>query len=183
MSFFIFFLAVALSIDSLVASISTGVCMQKIRIYDILKVAMFMAVFQGGLPVLGWLAGKEFTNLIANYAYWVASILFFIIGGKMIYEGVKNDEENCSCLCPSNTFMLSCIALATSIDAFVVGVGFGFLGNSIWIPSLIIGITTFLFSITGIFIGHHLGHKTNINLETVGGFVFIGLGIKILLSV
>ncbi|PLX23858.1 MAG: hypothetical protein C0599_03320 [Salinivirgaceae bacterium] len=177
----ILILAIGLSIDSLAASISTGVCMRKIRIADSLKVALFMALFQGVLPVIGWFVGKGFQNIIAAYDHWVAFVLLSAIGGKMIYEGFSKKEDQ-SCFCPSQNLVLAGMALATSIDALIVGIGIGLLGETIWIPAIIIGIITFAFSFSGIYIGHHLGHKLNIKLELIGGLVLIGLGIKILLE-
>ncbi|MDA3866772.1 MAG: manganese efflux pump MntP family protein [Salinivirgaceae bacterium] len=183
MSFFtIIILAIGLSVDSFAASISTGVCMRRIRLSESLKVATFMAFFQGGLPIIGWLIGRGFQKTISSYDHWVAFILLLIIGGKMIYESISEKEDDTTCFCPSNTLMLMGIALATSIDALVVGVGIGLLDNLIWVPALIIGITTFLFSFSGIYVGHHLGHRINFKLEIVGGLVLIGLGIKILIE-
>lgn len=178
----ILILAVGLSVDSLAASVSTGVCMKKVKIADGLKVGLFMAVFQGGLPVIGWFVGKGFQTIIAVYDHWVAFVLLSAIGGKMIYESFSKKEDNDSCFCPSRNLMLAGMALATSIDALIVGIGIGLLGETIWFPALIIGVTTFVFSISGIYIGHHLGHKMNLKLELIGGFVLIGLGIKILIE-
>jgi putative Mn2+ efflux pump MntP len=181
MTFFaIIILAVGLSVDSFAASVSTGICLKKVKITDSLKVAIYMAIFQGTFPIFGWLIGKGFHQIIMDYDHWIAFILLSSIGGKMIYEGLSKKDIQNSCFCPSNHLLLAGMAFATSIDALIVGVGIGILGDSIWLPATIIGITTFIFSITGIYLGHHLGHKLNIKLEVVGGLVLTGLGIKIL---
>lgn len=178
----IFILAAGLSVDSLAASVSTGVCMKRVRTFDSFKIALFMAVFQGGMPIIGWLIGQSFQKLITDYDHWIAFILLLAIGSKMIYEGLKNGKNEEAYFCPSQLFMLAGMALATSIDALIVGVGIGLLGNAIWIPALVIGIVTFLFSLSGVYIGHNLGHRINFRLEVVGGLVLIGLGIKILIE-
>lgn len=178
----ILILAIGLSVDSLAASVSTGVCLKKVRLADGLKVAIYMAVFQGTLPIVGWFIGNGFKNVIVAYDHWVAFILLLAIGGKMLYEGITKKENEESCFCPSQHLMLAGMALATSIDALIVGIGIGLLGDTIWIPAIIIGITTFVFSISGIYVGHHIGHKLNFKLEIIGGLVLIGLGIKILLE-
>ncbi|HKK60805.1 MAG TPA: manganese efflux pump MntP family protein [Salinivirga sp.] len=177
----IFILAAGLSVDSMAASISTGVCMKKVRAYESVKVALYMAVFQGSLPIVGWYIGQGFKHIISSYDHWIAFILLLAIGTKMIFEGLKKEEQN-NCFCPSRPIILAGMALATSIDALIVGVGIGLLGNTIWLPAIIIGIITFIFSISGIYLGHHLGHRLNIKLELIGGLVLIGLGIKILVE-
>jgi len=173
-------IAVGLSVDSMAAGISTGVCMKRISIFDGVKVAFVFAFFQGGLPILGWFAGNSFKDIIADYDHWVAFVLLLGIGAKMLYEGIgKNDDKG---ICSNNFLLLVGIGLATSIDALIVGVGIGLLGHSIWLPAVVIGATTFLLSLSGIYFGHHVGHRINLRLEMIGGVVLIGLGIKILVE-
>lgn len=178
----IILIGIGLSIDSLVASITTGVCMAKIKFSNILKIALFMAVFQATMPLLGWLAGNTFESSIKEVDHWVAFILLAIIGGKMIYEGIKNKGSEGKCFCPSNNILLAGMALATSIDALIVGIGFGFLDVQILQPVLIIGGITLLFSASGVWIGHKIGNRFNSGLEIAGGIILIGLGIKILIE-
>lgn len=141
-----------------------------------------MAVFQGVMPLLGWLAGNTFENSIKGVDHWVAFILLTIIGGKMIYEGIKNKGNEGNCFCPSNNTVLAGMALATSIDALIVGIGFGLLDVPILQPVLIIGSITFLFSASGVWIGHKIGNRFNSGLEIAGGLILIGLGLKILIE-
>lgn len=175
-------LGIGLSIDSLAASITTGACAFQIRLYTVLKTALFMAVFQGLMPVVGWLVGSSFKSIIENYDHWVAFVLLLGIGGKMVYEGIqKRDDEELTCKTTSN-LMLAGMAFATSIDALIVGIGFGLMSVNIWLAVLIIGVTTFVFSATGVVLGKKLGTKVNKSIEIVGGLILSGLGIKILIS-
>lgn len=173
-------IGVGLSIDSLAASITTGACVRNIKIKYILKVAAYMAIFQGVMPLVGWLIGSSFKSIIENYDHWVAFILLFIIGGKLIYDGIKNNGETEPNTEPAKDLMLAGMALATSIDAMIMGIGFGLIEVNIWLAMLIIGVTTFLFSTVGVFVGEKIGNKINSSIEIFGGVVLIGLGVKIL---
>lgn len=175
------FVGIALSIDSLAASISTGACSKNIRLKHVLKVAAFMAFFQGIMPLIGWLIGSSFKSIIEDYDHWVAFVMLFGIGGKLIYDGIKNsiEEDNAN---PTKNMLLAGIALATSIDAMILGIGFGLIEINIWLAMLIIGSTTFMFSSVGVFVGEKIGNKINKGIEIFGGLVLIGLGVKILVE-
>jgi len=176
------FTGIGLSIDSLVASLTAGAVTKRIGILTMLKVAFVFAIFQGGMPIFGWLLGSSFKNIIENFDHWVAFILLLGIGGKMIYEGIRqNDKDRVGFNFSSNLFLM-CVGLATSIDALIVGIGFGLLSVNIWIAISIIGITTFIFSLSGILLGKKLGNSLNKSIEIFGGIILIGLGLKILLS-
>ena len=174
-------IGVGLSIDSLAASITTGACAKKIKIRHVLKIASFMAFFQGVMPLLGWLIGSSFKRIIEDYDHWVAFSLLLVIGGKLIYDGIKNIDEGV-CTNATKNIVLMGMALATSIDALVVGVGFGVIEVNIWLAMLIIGVTTFVFSSVGVYVGKKIGNKINKGIEIFGGLVLIGLGVKILLE-
>lgn len=175
-------IGIGLSIDSLVASITTGACMVKPRLDKALKIAFFMSFFQALMPLLGWLAGKTAREIIENYDHWIAFVLLLIVGMKMIYEGIKSKNGTEKCFCPSNTLLLAGMAIATSIDALIVGVGFGLISINIWQAILIIGITTFIFSLSGVFLGKRIGENFKSGIEIVGGIVMMVIGLKILLS-
>ncbi len=175
-------IGIGLSIDSLAASITTGACCKRIKTKHIFKVAVFMAVFQGGMPYVGWLIGSSFKAAIEDYDHWIAFFLLFLIGFKLIYEGLTESDENYSSFNPSNNLLLIGMAIATSIDALVVGISFGLIEINIYLAMLIIGVLTFIFSTSGVVIGRKIGNKINAGIDVFGGIVLIGLGVKILLS-
>jgi putative Mn2+ efflux pump MntP len=175
-------LGAGLSVDSMAASITTGACAVKIRFTQILRIAFFMSVFQAGMPLLGWYIGSSFKNMVEAYDHWIALLFLGAIGGKLIYDGLQKKDDVTSCICPSNHLLLAGMALATSIDALVVGIGFGVLSVNIWQAVLIIGVTTFLFSLTGVLLGKTIGERINKKIEVIGGLVLLGLGVKIFLS-
>jgi putative Mn2+ efflux pump MntP len=178
----IFIIGIGLSVDSFVVSITAGVCMDKVKIRNALKVAFFMAFFQALTPLIGWLAGSSFQRYIESVDHWVAFILLLAIGGKMIYEGVKHNDKAEKSFSLTSNLMLTGMAIATSIDALIVGIGFGLLEVSIIIPVIIIGGLTFLFSVIGVLLGNKIGIRYNSGLEIFGGILLAGLGIKILVD-
>lgn len=146
-----------------------------------LKIAVVFAVFQAIMPVLGWLLGLTFKDLIEQIDHWIAFSLLFIIGLKMIYEAVKVNQEERKFNINKN-YVLIMLALATTIDAFVVGISFGFLNVSIIKASIIIGLVTFIVSYGGICLGKLNRFIKPRSAELIGGLVLIGIGIKILLE-
>ncbi|WP_462319524.1 manganese efflux pump MntP [Marinilabilia sp.] len=176
-------IGIGLSVDSMAASVTTGACSARIKLKDILKVAAFMSFFQASMPLIGWFIGSSFKNVVQAYDHWIALFMLVLIGGKMIMDGLKEqDSEVSKCLCPSNHLMLTGMAFATSIDALVAGIGFGILSINIWLATMIIGVITFVFSVAGVILGKTIGTRLNMGMEIIGGIVLIGLGVKIFLS-
>lgn len=175
----VFMIAVGLSMDSLAISISGGICMKPFCIRKSLKMAVVMGVFQGGMTFLGWILGTGFSSYITNFDHWIAFILLSYLGGKMIYESLKAENET---LVSFSNRTLFTLGIATSIDALAVGVSFAFLKTNIYFPVAIIAITTFLLSLTGVCCGFRFGKIKNVNVELIGGIILIAIGVKILVE-
>ncbi|QZE15382.1 manganese efflux pump MntP family protein [Halosquirtibacter laminarini] len=184
--FTIIFIAIGLSIDSLAASISMGACATRIRKREVFRIASYMALFQGGMPVIGWLVGSSFKSVVQACDHWIAFSLLLFIGGKLIFDGIRFDA-NKACGTMGHTskyshWMLMGVALATSIDAMIVGVGFALEEVNITLAMAIIALITFTFSSVGVTLGRKLGNKINSGIEIFGGVVLIAIGVKILIS-
>ncbi|WP_286242502.1 manganese efflux pump MntP [Methanobacterium ferruginis] len=178
--FSMFFLAVGLAMDSFSVSITRGMIL-KCNLKYAFIIALFFGVFQALMPVAGWLAGEQLAVLVKLWAPWIAFILLLIIGGKMVYEGLSHAEEDEICQIFSIKDILI-LSIATSIDAFAVGVSFAFLNTPILLPILIIGLVTFALSFIGVYIGKRVGHLFEGKIEVLGGVILIGIGLKILLE-
>ena len=124
--------------------------------------------------------GRQFESLITSVDHWIAFVLLGIIGGNMIREALKGEQEE---LDDSFTFrtMLP-LAIATSIDALAMGVTFAFLQVQIVPAVLFIGVTTFVLSAVGLKVGNVFGAKYKSRAELFGGVVLVLMGIKILLE-
>lgn len=186
-------LALGLSMDSFAASVSGGVAMKRFSMARALKIALTLAAFQAAMPVIGWIAGEHFKSLIESLDHWIAFALLGFLGGKMIWESLREghaSKDTCSCpkapegdtAHPWSTRTTLCIALATSIDALAVGVTFAFLGVDILPAVCFIGCTTFVLSAVGVKAGSAFGARFQSRAELFGGVVLIAMGVKILLE-
>ena len=181
--FALFVLAVGLCMDSFAVSLTSGVLLRPFVLSRVLKIAVFMAVFQGAMPLVGWLLGIGFKSYIEAYDHWVAFGVLLFLGVKMIWEGwPRKNEEAPSCIDPSDTRTLVGLSLATSIDALAVGISFAFLNMSMVVPTIVIVGVTFVFSVAGLYIGRQFGRHIHHYAEVLGGVILIGLGVKILLE-
>ena len=172
-------IAVGLAMDAFSVSIAGGSALKK----DIWKTALIaggmFGFFQFAMPVIGWLIGAPLAALISSIGTWVVVALFFFIGGKMIYDGIKGEEGSVS-LIGFKTLLL--LAIATSIDALAVGISFGLCGDEILLPSIIIGIVAFLFSFAGVLAGHKLSKFLGTKMEIVGGIILVLIGVRFIVE-
>lgn len=178
----VFLIGVGLSMDAFAVAICRGLKMQKFHAGQTAVIALFFGGFQALMPLLGWLLGKQFEKYITAVDHWIAFALLAIIGGKMIYDSFKKDEDDKSEKDIFNVKELFFMAVATSIDALAVGITFAFLSVNIWSSITIIGLTTFALSAIGVLIGHKFGAKYKNKAELAGGVILVLIGLKILLE-
>jgi len=174
-------IAVALAMDAFSVSLTKGFVMKKITKKQILWYAIFFGGFQSLMPILGWFLGVQLEGIVSSFAPWIAFILLTLIGTNMIRESLSKDEDDPD----KNKFSfteLTFLAIATSIDAFAVGVTYAVLGENITIPIIIIGLVAFIFTIIGIYLGKKIGDYLGDKFEIMGGVILILLGLRILLS-
>lgn len=178
--FTVFLIAIGLSMDSFAVSVSNGLSIKNLKFEQAFVIALSLAFFQALLPLLGWLAGVGVEQYVKEFDHWIAFVLLSMIGLKMIYEGLqKNIVEQREKI---GVLRLLGQSLATSIDAFVVGISFAFLNISIIKPILVIGFVTLFLSLVGLRLGKYLGSKIGQSVEILGGIVLIGIGVKILIE-
>lgn len=177
----IILISLGLAMDAFAVSIASGVIIHRQKLRKSLIFGCLFGFFQMIMPVIGWATGRAFYSLISNIDHWIAFGLLSFIGVKMIWEAVKMDDiENT----PSDltAVVLLGLAVATSIDALAVGLGFACLNVSIIFPVIMIGIVTFILSTLGVLIGARVGHFLEKKVEIVGGIILILIGIKILIE-
>lgn len=175
----IIFLAVGLAMDAFSVSITRGLTL-KCNIKHALVIAIFFGGFQALMPVAGWFSGIQLQSVVSALAPWIAFLLLLGIGLKMIYESIYTSEEDeCRIFSLKELLILS---IATSIDAFAVGVTFAILNTAILIPVVVIGLITFVLSFAGVYIGKNVGHLFENKIEIIGGLILIAIGFKILLE-
>lgn len=178
----LFLLAVGLSMDAFAVSICKGLAMKKITFKQAAIVGLWFGGFQALMPTLGFFLGTTFADLVNAVADWIAFALLALIGANMIKEALSKEEEEADAsLSIKKMFIL---AVATSIDAFAVGVSFAFMeiGTMIIPAVLFIGIITFILSMIGVKVGNVFGTKYKSKAEFAGGVILILLGVKIILE-
>ena len=174
----ILLIGAGLSMDAAAVSVSNALaypCMGRGRR---LAIPAAFGLFQGLMPVLGFFAGSLFADLISRYAGIVTLVILAGIGLNMIREGLDRDPEQ-----PCGEKELTCWALlaqavATSIDAFAVGVSFCAGGANIFFAAPVIAVTTFCCSALALAAGSRFGAALGHRAEVFGGAVLILIGIK-----
>jgi putative Mn2+ efflux pump MntP len=174
-------LGFGLAMDAVAVSVTSGATLKHVTVKDGLKIGGTFGLFQAIMPLAGWSIGAGLSRYITGVDHWIAFCLLTIIGLKMIHECVKPDEDRRK-LNIRDLHILFVLAIATSIDAMVIGLTFAFLGIQPIIPALIIGAITFILSYLGVELGDHFGRYFYKKAEVVGGLVLITIGLKILLE-
>jgi putative Mn2+ efflux pump MntP len=175
----IIIIAFGLAMDCFAVSIAIGATNPKIALGKALEIALFFGLFQGLMPVVGWLLGLSFMEYIKNVDHWVAFGIFVLIGGRMIIESFKKSTER-KTVNIQKALIIIVLAIATSIDALVVGISFVFLSVFILKATIIIGVITFFVTLPGFYTGKKFGSAYGRKAELLGGIVLLAIGTKIL---
>jgi len=173
--FEIVLLAVALSMDAFAVAVCAGLSGRAASIKAMLTVGIYFGVAQGIMPIIGFFLAAWFSDYIIAYSSIIAFAILVFLGGKMIWGSFKKKEEECIYVLPSKMLPL---AIATSIDAMVVGISFAFLEVNVFIAALIIGLTTFVLSAIGVKVGIVFGTKFKRSAELLGGVILVIMGIS-----
>lgn len=176
----IILLGVSLAMDATAVSICKGLSMKKLDKEKTITIALYFGTFQAIMPIIGYLLGISFKEVVESIDHWIAFFLLAVIGINMIRESLSKESESLNDLIDFKT--MTPLAIATSIDALAVGITFAFLRVNIIEAVTIIGIITIFLSMIGVFIGNEFGNKYGKIAETVGGIVLISIGLKILLE-
>ena len=171
--------ALALSMDAFAVSVSCGVSKRAKTSITQVKIGLYFGIFQGLMPIIGWVLASRFSEYIRDYDHWIAFILLGFIGIKMIREARDNTCEDVGDL---DTRQLFTLAVATSIDALAAGISFAVLDINIFFAAVSIAAITFLLSFLGARFGQKLGSRFQQGAEIFGGTILIAIGLKILVE-
>lgn len=174
-------LGIGLSMDAFAVSVCKGLAAQRPDKKTALICGIWFGFFQALMPVIGYFLGRVFADAIEAVDHWIAFGLLSIVGANMIKEALEScDTPPDPDLSPKAMLPL---AVATSIDALAVGVSLAMTAKvSIWTAVTLIGLTTFLLSGAGAWVGGVFGRKFEKKAEIFGGVILILLGLKILLE-
>ncbi|MFZ2455747.1 MAG: manganese efflux pump MntP family protein [Candidatus Altiarchaeia archaeon] len=171
-------IAVGLAMDCFAVSLCKGLATKEGRVKTALLMGLSFGFFQAVMPLIGFAAGIYLLDYISGYDHWIAFCLLGAVGSKMLWESFRGeDKDSCGSVGLRELLILS---VATSIDALAVGLSFAFLNMSILFAAMIIGVVSFLFSISGFFLGRKAGERFGGYAEITGGLILVGIGVKIL---
>jgi len=178
----LFLIAVGLSADAFAVAVSVGLTMSVSKMKKAVIVGLYFGAFQAGMPLLGFLLASHFAGQMLVFGDMIAFALLSILGIKMIIGGFKGESESDSQEEASvSPLKMVPLALATSIDAFAVGVSFAFIQVDIVPAVSLIGLTTFVLSAAGVKIGSAFGAKLQNKANIAGGAILVLMGLRILL--
>lgn len=175
----IILIGIGLAMDATAVCLSAGMIYQGLTRRQKFSMPLAFAFFQGIMPVLGYFLGSLFAGIITKYSGIVAFIILGFICGSMIKDSLSDDDDKSPKHFTFKILMLQ--AVATSIDAFAVGVSFAATGASIVLSPVIIAAVTFVFSMAGIILGSRAGKCLGCKAEILGGAILIIIGLKSLL--
>lgn len=177
----ILLISVSLAADAFAVSVCKGLSLKKIKVKDAVKIGIWFGVFQALMPTIGFFLGETFEHIITSIDHWIAFILLLFIGGKMVVESRSKEEKVDSDLCVKT---MAVLAVATSIDALVVGIAYvcAYGSKNAFLTFSMVGIITFILSVVGVYIGNKFGSKYKNVAEFTGGVILILLGVEILLE-
>lgn len=190
--FSIILIAFGLAMDSVAVCMSQSACRTIFIVQRSIKIAIVFGLFQGLMPLAGYLSGMGFAAWIERFDHWFAFIILGIIGIKMFMEQDASTPDSsagsCECTCNGQQRdsidwrKVVALSFATSIDAMVTGLIFVPFPEQLFRILFIIALTTVILSFTGMYVGTYFGRQLKFNMNTVGGIILIAIGSKILLE-
>lgn len=169
-------LAFGLAMDATAVSAARGLATHRSR--EAVVLPLLFGGFQSGMAALGWVAGRWAGPYIAAWDHWVAFALLSLIGGKMIFEAVRDGDDREQA--PASFGLYLGLAIATSIDAAAAGLTLPLVPVAPWIALVLIGTITAACSVIGYLAGGFAGKRFGSKLEILGGLVLIGIGVQLL---
>jgi len=167
--------------DAFAVSLGAGAAGQLRHPRPAVRLAFHLGLFQALMPIAGWYLGSRAAALVASVDHIIALLLLGFVGSRMVRSGIAG-ESTTKRADPSKGLTLVAVSIATSIDAFAIGLSLAVLGVAIWYPSAVIGIVTASFSLVGIALGGRLGQRLGSWAEVLGGLLLIAIGLRIFLQ-
>ena len=175
-------LGVGLAMDAFSVSLANGLHEPKMKMPRVCLIAGIFAAFQFTMPLIGWFCVSSIAHcfkVFESFIPWIALILLLYIGGSMLYEGLKDKEEDEE---PAALGFKALLVqgVATSIDALSVGFTIShYRFAQAVLASLLIGVVTFAICFAGIIIGKKAGTVLANKASILGSVILIFIGIEI----
>lgn len=178
----LFLTALGLSMDAFAVCVSNGMCYKGYGGRQAFSSSLAFGLFQAGMPMIGYFAGRSFSDAISAFDHWIALVLLGFIGGKMLVDGVgelRNPGAGCAVRAEYTPRVLLVQAVGTSIDALAMGMGFAVMGVNIFVAASFIGAVTFVCSLLGCLLGRRFGLLLGARAQAAGGAILVLIGARI----
>lgn len=179
--FMIIGLAIGLAMDAMAVAIGVGIGLRGATPRQIIRLSFHFGLFQALMPILGWLLGNYAAYWTSRFGHWIAFALLAFVGARAIVDAVrKRSDASVVRRDPTRGASLLILSLATSMDAFAVGVSFAMMNVLVWYPAVVIGLVAGMLTVAGMVFGDRLGRRFGVAMEILGGLILILIGVKVL---
>jgi putative Mn2+ efflux pump MntP len=175
-------IAFSLSSDAFAASIAKGARVPGMSMWRSTGIALGFGVLEALAPLLGYLLGLQFAEVIDDYDHWIAFTLLGLLGLRMMWKSFHPDQEETRSVATPTWGAVALIAMGTSVDATAVGVTLALVSDNIPFTLLAIGLVTFGMTYVGLRLGSLLGERTGRWAEFFGGIGLTMIGAHILVT-
>ena len=178
----IIIIAIVEAMDCFAVAVSTGLAKSGIRYSRAMLQAVSFGVFQGGMTLLGYFLGSFAERWFSTIATPIACAILCILGLRMIWGAIRGNDEGENTAAKNLTIAnILLMSVATSIDAFAVGISFAFINANMVLATSAIALASFVMGVIGFEIGRHTAKRFQTKIpEIVAGFILVGIGVKML---
>lgn len=179
----ILIIAIVEAMDCFAVSIATGLTKKSIPYSRALLQSASFGVFQGGMTLIGYFLGHIAQRWFESIGTPIACGILCILGGRMLYNAIRGGDDETSEIAAKNLSIANILlmSIATSIDAFAVGISFAFIKADMFTATTAIAIASFAMGVIGYEIGKRAAKKFKTKIpEIIAGLILIGIGVKML---
>jgi putative Mn2+ efflux pump MntP len=176
----LFAIAFSLSLDAFAVATVAGITLVEPSRRQRFRLSFHFGVFQALMLAAGWFLGSAIVRLLHGLDVWIAFALLVLVGGNIVRNAFRGEEEKRSILDPTRGWKLIFLSVGTSLDALAVGVSLAMVNFSIARSALVVGLVSFGMTLLGMVIGQRIGTAWGRRAELAGGIVLILIGLNVL---
>jgi putative Mn2+ efflux pump MntP len=176
----LFAIAFSLSLDAFAVATVAGITLVEASGRQRFRLSFHFGVFQALMLAIGWFLGSAIARLLHGLDAWMAFALLILVGGNIVRNAFRGEEEKRSILDPTRGWKLIFLSVGTSLDALAVGISLAMVNVSIARSALVVGLVSFGMTLLGMVIGQRIGTVWGRRAELAGGIVLILIGLNFL---
>lgn len=179
----ILIIAIVEAMDCFAVSIATGLSKSGIKYSRAMLQSVSFGIFQGAMTCLGYFLGNFAEKWFESFGTAIACTILCILGGRMIWGAVRGSDDEAAAASAKNLSIANILlmSIATSIDAFAVGISFAFINADMVLATSAIAVASFVMGVIGYELGRRAAKQFKTKIpEIVAGVILIAIGVKIL---